>query len=248
MDGGNRRILHASAILALPLLLVVASISDGAPPRTGNHQASQSAPQVSKTGGVLGKFLNSSNQNSSNAPRVHSNTAVRIPASVPATGGATKVQPTAGVLSGLIDSLQPKNKKPHNQSGHANNQSQSAPKVAPNWDGIPYHAPKRSGARVTNAPIRDPSQSNTPRLVAPPAVPAGGANAPSVVTRPAPRPIPALPASSRLQSTKSILQQAPEPKRVAPTPSRATKSAAPESMTAISSRRQLPSQRRHPSK
>ncbi len=188
MDGGNRRILVASSLLAFPAVLLMASLSSGTPPTAEIALAvGQAGDDTGAVQQVVGKQLR--------APKPRPIGLLRA-----LSGERHSDQPTAshdhqhrpqkqGSRRGLLDSLfngasgptaskNSKSTQHAKHSGHSANQGHSnhraanngsanrgstsggsENKGAVNWDGIPYHHANASARSTTKAPIRDYSSS-----------------------------------------------------------------------------------------
>ncbi len=181
MDRGNRTLPVASALLAIPLALVIGSQSAGAPPTIGKQPAHRNV----RPGGLL-KVLSSG----SSSDRQQKSSG-------------------AGVFSGLVEALRnddppaptSRSHRSHHQRTHNHNHAQhraqpkqqhraqpkqqhhAQPKQQrANWDGVPYHQPHSAKNRVANVPMRDPATGSSP------------------VIRSTPRTIKATPASARQET------------------------------------------------
>lgn len=206
MDRGNRKILLASTFLALPLALIAVSLSTGAQPQGGfvlPGQQRQVVRQVAANEPVAKSAIKSSAAQSGGPLKPGGIVHALGKAASSATSGESKVQPT-----GLLDGLLGKNK---NQKKAQANQKQNASRPAPNWSGIPFHAPTRN-SRNQVAPIRDlaapvPARSLTPSLPAPSVM----VQPQSIVRRSTSTPIQARPTAAKITSSQPVLRKSDLP-------------------------------------
>ncbi|MGB7343663.1 MAG: hypothetical protein WBD20_05600, partial [Pirellulaceae bacterium] len=167
------------------------------------------------TGGILHAFTRGQDQSnkSAAAQQTHRTAATHRNASV--QHSPSKVIPAAGVLDGLVEAIKPSSTKKPVVHNHHNQR----PQTAPNWEGIPFHSPNADSTALKRAPIRDPNQAPATEMVQqlpqPPAQPSVQPSMQSrsiTVTESRPttsKTIQALPASSRISGTHSVLQRAP---------------------------------------
>lgn len=211
MDGGNRKILLASAALAMPLALLVVSFSTGAQPRGGftfpgmgkQPAAAKTAPAAatnsttnggvsdSKPGGLIQAIGKLQSKRATNTPNV---------------------QQTGGLLQELLG------KRAQDQEKKLAAQADAENRPAPNWDGIPFHEPTRFSQN--NGPIRDPkpiAAAQGMQIPQPPADNSPVAAPAQVVRRSVARPIQAKPAAARINQSRSVLVDTPEPAPVSAT-------------------------------
>ncbi len=171
MDGGNRRILVASTLLAIPAALLMASFSIGTPPGSkvelavgGAGQAEGQVKQVvgkqpkgRSSSRAMGLFralageTSGSSHNHKHSTHNHS------------THNQRQTTQPRGLLDGLFNgSSQTKRSSSSASSRSRSHSPHSAPRSnsgQADWAGIPYHRVDGSVRTSSRAPIQDPSSA-----------------------------------------------------------------------------------------
>ncbi len=176
MDRAGRRFIVASPLIALLIVLLMASLSNGTPP-TGSGEIQYAVPQLSADEpdeNPIKQVIGKQPVTPEGRPGL-----LEVIAGARETGNSNHRHQnmsdgeSRGLLEGLFGSRDNSNRKArtnrnstvkHNHK-HAQatpvstakrTQKNSAQAKDVNWDGIPYHRPSKTGNKVARAPIQDP--------------------------------------------------------------------------------------------
>ncbi|GAA4467248.1 hypothetical protein GCM10023156_57040 [Novipirellula rosea] len=156
---GNRKMLVASKLFAIPFACLMSSAAMGQSP-TATQAAFQST-------GQSGKIAQVADQQTKQAP---TKTAPNLFYSLAANNSHNQIQhntESRGILSGLFGRSSSSNStsSSHTQSRTASTSQATADRAPADWSGIPYHRGTTAPETDTRTPIRDPRQGSTARVI-----------------------------------------------------------------------------------
>jgi len=189
MDRANQRFLVASGLTAIPLALLMVSLTTGTPPQDAPGPASDQTvapavlhqseidPETGEIQQVVGKQISSPKTRPGLLQVIAGS---RSPGDRDHRHRNMRSDESRGLFDGLFGS-DTRSKQRSTESGHKSehkhhrqrhSSSHRSKHTHPNhqrskdnvsWDGIPYHRPERSTGRRTRAPIHDPARKTSAR-------------------------------------------------------------------------------------
>ena len=153
---GNRKMLVASKLFAIPFACLMSSAAMGDSPA-----ATQAAFQST---GQNGNVAQVADQQTSKAPAPK--TAPNLLFSLAANNSHNNIQhnhESRGILSGLFGRTSTSNSRTQSHTGSTS--QATADRTPADWSGIPYHRGSVAPETDARTPIRDPSKATTARVV-----------------------------------------------------------------------------------